>query len=157
MRELKHISIHCTDSDVPAHDNVEVIRQWHTLPKIPKDVVDKIKKGLLPKSTAYQYGNGWKDIGYHWIILKNGDIAEGRPMDVTPAAVGGHNTGMIAIALTGRNKFSEAQFKSLKRLIKKLMFEHNIGKSYIKGHNEYAGHETRGCPNFNVDKVLWDE
>ena len=130
MRDIWHISVHFSDSPHKHHDNVESIRQWHL-------------------------ERGWSDIGYHYIITKNGDIETGRPIQRVPAAVKGHNRGNIAICLTGRDYFSPSQFRSLRRLVENLMFAWEITKENVKGHNEYSGHETRGCPNFDVKQVLW--
>ena len=130
MRDIWHISVHFSDSPHKHHDNVETLRRWHL-------------------------ERGWSDIGYHYIITKNGDIHNGRPVDRVPAAVKNHNTGNIAICLTGRDQFSPSQFRSLRRLVENLMFVWEITKENVKGHNEYTGHETRGCPNFDVKQVLW--
>ena len=131
MRDIWHINIHCSDSDYDYHDNVESIYQWH--------VVEK----------------GWSDIGYNFIILQNGDIKECRPLTRMPASVKGHNKGGIGIMLTGRYNFSTAQFKSLRKLVQRLQSEFNISNDLVKGHNQYKGHFNRGCPNFDVQQVLY--
>jgi N-acetylmuramoyl-L-alanine amidase len=131
MRKITHISIHCSASDRPNHDNVETIRKWH---------VDE---------------RGWSDIGYHYIITKNGDIHECRPIEKTPAAVLNHNNEMAAICLTGDKVFSDSQFRGLRSQVQALQFDHSIPNENVKGHNEYSGHETRGCPNFDVKDKLW--
>ena len=43
----------------------------------------------------------WSDIGYHFLIGRDGTVVVGRPITKTPASVRGHNTGTIAIALFG--------------------------------------------------------
>lgn len=130
MRDIWHISIHCSASDVASHDNVETIRKWHVEER------------------------GWSDIGYHFIITKNGDIHECRPITRTPAAVKNNNSGNIAICLTGKDEFTESQFKSLRQLVRNLQFDYQITDDNVKGHNEYLEHKSRKCPNFNVQKVL---
>jgi N-acetylmuramoyl-L-alanine amidase len=130
MRTITHHSVHCSASDHAHHDNVETIRKWHVEEKNPP----------------------WKDIGYHFIITKNGDIHECRPIDQTPAAVLNHNKDMVATCLTGNKIFSDAQFRSLRRLDKRLKKEYNF--TVTKGHNEYSGHESRKCPNFDIHTVL---
>ena len=130
MRKIWHINVHCSASDHKHHDNVESIRKWHVEER------------------------GWSDIGYHFIITKNGDIHECRPISRTPASVKNHNEGGIAICLTGNKNFSKSQFCSLQRLIPNLQVEHRILDENIKGHNEYSGHSVRGCPNFNLKEVL---
>lgn len=133
------ISIHCSLNKTPSNDNPEFIHRIHVIE------------------------NGWNEIGYHYYINKKGDIISKnenklmRDINLNPAAVLNHNDDMIAICLGGidENDFTEAQFKSLKRLVLNLMWEWKINKEDVKGHNEYPGHETRGCPNFNVKEKLW--
>lgn len=130
MRDIWHISAHCSLSDHKHHDNIETLDKWHR-------------------------EKGWSEIGYHFVIVSNGDVHIGRSIEKTPAAVLNHNRGMIAICLTGHHHFTQAQFKSLRRLIHSLMLKYNIFKENVKGHNEYPGHTTRGCPIFDLKKVLW--
>lgn len=130
MRNIWHINVHCSASDFDHHDNVQSIYQWHVIE------------------------NGWSDIGYHYIITKNGDVHICRPIHRTPASIKNHNSGGIGIMLTGNYVFSEAQFRSLRALIRNLQFEYNISDDNVKGHNEYEGHFNRKCPNFDLKKVL---
>ena len=81
MRELKKIIVHCTDSDNEKHDNIETIRKWH---------VEE---------------NGWKDIGYHYVITKDGSVHQGRELSEVGAHCTGHNMFSIGIALTGKSNF----------------------------------------------------
>ena len=49
-------------------------------------------------------GNGWCDVGYHFLVTQNGQIWEGRPLDFQGAHVGSNNSGNagISIALHSR-------------------------------------------------------
>lgn len=131
MRKIDKISIHCSDTNNPNHDNLKTIKIWHTSP---------------PPN-----GKGWDDIGYHFFIRSNGTIEIGRPLDVTPAAVEGYNLGMIAICLHGKDKldFNQKQFDQLENLIKMLMGIFNIRLDNIQGHNYW--NPKKDCPVFNVD------
>ena len=139
MRHIDKISVHCMASSHKHHDNVETLYQWHVIE------------------------NGWRMIGYQVFIASNGDIYDEsnhelmRKYSMTPAAVRNHNTGMIAICLWGGKEedFTEAQFKSLRRIVEKLRYMYNVNRDAVRGHNEYEGHETRGCPLFNVQDVLY--
>lgn len=126
-REINCISIHCSDSDLPEHDDPNVIRDWH------------IRRGFR--------GNG-----YNYCITKDGKIHETRPIHIMPAAVLGHNQNMIAICLTGKNKFSDEQFSSLISLVNDLVQIFHIDKSKIQGHNYWDKNKT--CPNFNINLIL---
>jgi len=123
MRPIKLIVVHCSASDVAAHDNIQTIRQWHK-------------------------ENGWDDVGYHFVITKNGEISVGRPESVVGAHVKGHNTGSIGICLTGDKVFSKAQFDRLGKLLDDLMVRYNLDKSDVVAHHDLQPGKT--CPNFDV-------
>lgn len=122
MRVLDTIIVHCADTPETMDIGVNEIRQWH--------VTD----------------NGWTDIGYHYVIRRNGTVEEGRPLKVAGAHCYGHNSTSIGICLVGRDKFNPEQFKALYKLVTGLKKEFKI--SVVKGHNEYDEHKT--CPNFNI-------
>lgn len=99
--------------------------------------------------------NGWSDIGYHWIIDRDGTVAPGRPEGTPGAHTQGHNTGSIGICLLGghgssakddfHQNFTVAQEDALVQLIESIKTRAKITK--ISGHNEYA---NKACPGFNV-------
>ena len=70
-RAITKVFLHCSASNRPNHDDVEVIRTWHKL-------------------------RGWSDVGYHYFIRTDGKIQIGRDIEQKPAAQAGHNTGTIA-------------------------------------------------------------
>ena len=126
-RRVDRVFLHCSASDVPAHDTVETIREWHL-------------------------GRGFNDIGYHFFIHKNGDMSQGRDIEKTPAAQRGHNLRTIAICLHGlrEEKFTELQYEALKVLCL------DIDKAYLKqvsfhGHCEVS---SKACPVFDYKKIL---
>ena len=126
-RRVERVFLHCSASDVPAHDNVATIRRWH------KD-------------------RGFSDIGYHFFIHKNGKISKGRDIEKSPAAQKGNNKNTIAICLHGllKEKFTKAQYKAVGKLCKE------INDSYFKnisfhGHKEVS---AKACPVFDYKKVL---
>lgn len=102
--------------------------------------------------------NAWKDIGYHYVIRRNGAVEDGRPLEKVGAHCNGHNTGTIGICLiggiseTGRpeNNFTPAQFDSAQLLIDVLVTRYpTIVK--LSGHNRYA---NKACPSFDVHEKL---
>lgn len=103
--------------------------------------------------------NGWKDIGYHWIIDRDGAVARGRVENVVGSHVAGHNTGSIGICLIGGHgsnendpfdkNFTPEQNMALRDLIEEIKARTPI--KYIKGHNEVA---AKACPGFNVGRWL---
>jgi N-acetylmuramoyl-L-alanine amidase len=102
---------------------------------------------------------GWKDIGYHWIIDRDGSLAPGRPENQVGSHVKGHNTGSIGICLIGGHgsnaddpfslNFTPEQDAALRKLIAEIKKRTPI--SAIRGHNEVA---AKACPGFTVKKWL---
>jgi len=86
--------------------------------------------------------NGWKDVGYHYIIRADGTIEKGRDINKVGAHAKGRNN-YIGIALTGYDEFTDAQYKSLAKLFNKLDLQ------YLEPHHE-------DCPgsNFNWNKLM---
>jgi len=92
----------------------------------------------------YHKDRGWDCIGYHYVIRKNGDICEGRPLTKQGAHAKGRNH-YVGIALTGYDEFTQAQITSLKKLIKQLKITH------IEPH-----HEQCPGPGLNLKEVFYD-
>lgn len=98
---------------------------------------------------------GWFDIGYHFVIDRNGTIAHGRDVSRVGAHTQGHNAGTIGIALFGgfgsaatdrfRDHFTPEQDRALRGLIDKLRAQY--GPLALSGHNQWA---AKACPGFNV-------
>ncbi|QZT36574.1 N-acetylmuramoyl-L-alanine amidase [Halosquirtibacter xylanolyticus] len=127
MRKITRIIIHCSDSDNLEHDNIQTVRRWHM-------------------------ERGWKDIGYHYFICLNGDIKWGRAVETIGAHCRGYNADSIGICLSGKYRFSDAQYASLCLLLRKLMKKFSIKKNRIYPHNHYNKKKT--CPNFNLKEIL---
>lgn len=133
MREINLIVIHCADTYRTMDIGAEEIRKWH---------VDD---------------NGWSDIGYHYVIRRNGDVEKGRELDVVGSHVKGYNANSIGICLVGgkpmkdeepigTHLFEDKQLESLKLLVKTLQM--NYPNTEIKGHCDLDSKKT--CPNFDV-------
>lgn len=97
--------------------------------------------------------NGWTDIGYHYVIRRNGDVEKGRPVMQIGSHCKGHNNFTIGICLVGglnddgkpEDNFTLLQWTSLFALVAKLEEQYPIEK--ISGHNQYS---DKACPCFNV-------
>ena len=138
MRHIDEIVIHATATnlnwyaDKDAEDVVKEIRRWHTTER------------------------GWSDIGYHFVVHRNGQIAPGRPITRSGAHTRGHNKTTIGIALVGgrggcaddvfMDNYTLEQARELQALIESLQQEFPT-ISTISGHNDYA---TKACPCFDV-------
>jgi hypothetical protein len=114
-------------------DRVKEIRRWHLEKK-------------------------WSDIGYHWIIDRDGSVTEGRKEHVVGAHVANHNTGSIGICLIGgfgssendpfEKNYTSQQDLALRTLISEIKSRASIKR--VRGHNEVA---PKACPGFNV--ISW--
>lgn len=102
---------------------------------------------------------GWRNIGYHWVISRDGKVMAGRPETEIGAHVVDHNRGTIGICLIGghgsteRDQFAQhfttAQDVTLRQLLQGIGMRAQIRR--ISGHNEYA---AKACPGFTVSKWL---
>ncbi|MDO9525056.1 MAG: N-acetylmuramoyl-L-alanine amidase [Gemmobacter sp.] len=107
----------------------------------------------------WHLANGWSDIGYHWLVDRNGTISAGRAETVIGAGIAGHNAGVIHICLIGGHgssetdrfsqHFTSAQGISLRQLMQGIGMRTRITR--ISGHNEYA---AKACPGFTVSHWL---
>lgn len=133
MRAINKIIIHCSATPEGQDFTVQQIRQWHTTPK--------------PK------GNGWSDIGYHFVIYRDGSVHKGRPLEQIGAHTLGYNANSIGICYIGgcatdgspKDTRTEAQKLALVKLVAEL--KARFPKATVHGHNEYA---AKACPSFNV-------
>jgi N-acetyl-anhydromuramyl-L-alanine amidase AmpD len=101
---------------------------------------------------------GWDGIGYHYVITKTymGRIWFGRSIAKMGAHTLGKNRGSIGICVTGRSKFTKAQYNSLISLLNHLMDLFDLTIDDIHPHNEFNKNKT--CPNFNLEPIkeaLW--
>lgn len=141
VRHIDSIGIHCSATRAnwmkghPTKDKVAEIRRWHTEER------------------------GWSDIGYTYVIDRDGTVAAGRPISRTPAHAKGHNKGSIGICLLGGHggvagdsfleNFTPEQDKALRRLLDDLKGEYQI--TSVWGHNEVS---SKACPCFQVEHWL---
>lgn len=119
---------------------------------------------------AMHKAKGWRDIGYHYVIRRDGTVEKGRADNVMGAHVTGHNDGSLGICMVGGVRpdlkaeinFTPAQFAALRALLTKL--QGKFPGSRICGHRDLspdrngdgvitAGEWVKECPTFNVD--LW--
>lgn len=141
MRQIDEIIVHCTATrpdwwqGKTTAEKVAEVKLWHTRDR------------------------NWKNIGYHYLIDRDGTVAKGRPVEQVGAHCRGHNAGTIGVALFGghgsseRDKFSDhftvEQNRALRELLADLSDTYGIKK--ITGHNQYA---AKACPGFDVPRWL---
>lgn len=130
-RTIRRIIVHCTATPEGRVVSVADIRRWHV------------------------QGNGWRDIGYHYVIDLDGDVHAGRPEVEVGAHAAGHNADSIGICYVGgleagsgrpKDTRTPAQKAALWRLVNDLQARHG-GRLSVHGHNEFA---AKACPCFDV-------
>jgi len=131
MRKIDKIILHCAATKEGHDIKTETIKSWHVK------------------------GNGWSDIGYHYVIELDGTVKKGRPMHRSGAHTKGHNTGSIGVCYVGgidiskkpKDTRTEAQRTAMDELINELLAEYP--NATIHGHNEFS---AKACPSFDVSK-----
>ena len=142
MRPINEIIVHCAvtppswGGNMTPEQQRDEIRRWHVEER------------------------GWSDIGYHYVITRNGVVVQGRPLDKIGAHVKGHNKGTIGVCLVGgkggtahdkfRENFTKEQDFALRKLIDELK-DRFVSLNKVSGHNEYA---AKACPCFNVQEWI---
>jgi N-acetylmuramoyl-L-alanine amidase len=132
---MNKIIIHCSDTLADMDTTAADIDRWHR-------------------------DRGWSQIGYHYVIKRDGTTEQGRPESVPGAHVAGHNTGSIGVCLIGGKargrenpcNFTRYQWRTLESLVMQLAIEYP--QAEILGHTDLdAG---KSCPTFNV-KAWWGD
>jgi len=134
MRTINRVFVHCSATSPSKNIGVGEIRKMHT-------------------------GRGWSDIGYHFVIKRDGSIESGRPVERPGAHVKGHNTDSIGICMVGGVKesgepdanYSIGQYLSLIQLLNRLKIEHDLTDADIYGHRDES---SKACPCFDVHALL---
>lgn len=131
-RSISTIILHCSATPEGKDYSVSTIKQWHLQ-------------------------RGFGDIGYHYVIYRDGTIVTGRNIDKIGAHCTGHNTGSIGICYVGgldkdgktpKDTRTDSQKKSLIKLVLELMDTYCIPKSNIFCHYQFA---NKACPSFKIE------
>jgi N-acetyl-anhydromuramyl-L-alanine amidase AmpD len=133
MRAIELIVIHCSATGPEMDIGAEEIRRWHKR-------------------------RGWSDIGYHWVIRRNGDVETGRAEHRQGAHAKDYNRNSIGVCLIGGvddNQYPEAnytpaQWHALDAVIEDLLDRYP--DALICGHRDLGA--PKACPCFDVDQWL---
>ena len=134
MRNINQIIVHCSATPPSMSVGAEDIRRWH-----------------LEK--------GWSDIGYGYVIKRNGEIEKGRDIARAGAHAKGYNRNSIGICLVGGvdengkpdDNYRIIQYQSLKTLIHILEITFPIES--VLGHRDLPN-VNKPCPCFDVQSWL---
>jgi N-acetyl-anhydromuramyl-L-alanine amidase AmpD len=130
----EYLVVHCSATKPSMDIGLREIKRWH---------VDD---------------NGWRDVGYHYIIRRNGEVELGRSNRDTGAHAAGYNHKSISLCMVGgmaednsaENNFTAQQWTALLDLVKQIKVDYP--EANVIGHNEISKKE---CPSFDVQK--WKE
>ena len=137
-RRIDEIIVHCTATPEGRDMTVEQIRQDH------------IKN------------NHWSDIGYQYVVYRDGTVHTGRDVDISGAHAEGHNSHSIGVVYVGgvenkpgvayknlkaKDTRTEAQKASLLALLMDL--RKLYPKARIIGHRDVDTH-GKDCPSFKA-------
>lgn len=136
MRQINTIVVHCSATRASQDIGAADIDRWH------------------------REGNGWSQIGYHYVVRRDGTVEPGRDIEKSGAHVRGHNSNSIGVCLVGgvaeddvsvaEDNFTGKQWEALTGLLRNLLASYP--KAVIVGHNELdSGKE---CPSFDVQVAL---
>jgi len=125
------IAVHCSATKPSAHVDENTIRMWHL-------------------------ARGWQDIGYNIVILRDGVVQIGRPIDYQGAHVEGFNSKALGICLVGGlNEITgepEDNYtgKQKAALLTALRFcKLYAPNARIQGHRDFPN-VAKACPCFDV-------
>ena len=130
-RTIKELIVHCSATPEGKDYSVDTIRQWHLQ-------------------------RGFSDIGYHYIIYRDGSIHIGRDESIIGAHCTGHNTNSIGVCYIGgcasdgktpKDTRTTEQKQSLVKLLKELKTKYP--QASIHGHRDFS---SKACPSFDATK-----
>lgn len=130
-RRINEIIVHCTATPEGRDYTVADIRQIHK-------------------------AQGWVDIGYHYLIYRDGSIHEGRNVDMVGAHCQGHNAQSIGVCYVGgvardgktpKDTRTAAQKDALIHLLMQLVCLYP--DATIRGHRDFA---AKACPSFDATR-----
>lgn len=129
MRRINEIIVHCSATAEGKDFTVEDIRRWHL-------------------------ARGFNDIGYHYVVYRDGSVHRGRPVEKMGAHCVGHNANSVGVCYIGgcaadgrtpKDTRTQAQKDALVKLLMKLVCKYPQAKIY--GHRDFA---NKACPSFNA-------
>lgn len=130
MRKIDRIVLHCADTYARMDIGVKEIRQWHL-------------------------ERGFNDIGYHYVIRRDGTVEKGRSLEIIGAHAQGYNSNSIGICYAGGKdddgKPEDNRTLEQKATLHELVVElkQRFPKAVVVGHGELPG-VNKTCPCFSV-------
>lgn len=130
-RNIKELIVHCSATAEGKDFTTADIKKWHL-------------------------ARGFSDIGYHYVIYRDGSIHTGRAESISGAHCTGHNTISIGICYIGgcasdgktpKDTRTLAQKTALLKLLRELKAKYP--NAVIHSHKDFA---VKACPSFDATK-----
>ncbi len=134
-RRINEIIVHCSATREGCDYTVADITKWHKQ-------------------------RGFNDIGYHYVIYRDGSIHNGRDVNLVGAHCTNHNAHSIGVCYIGgcktdgtspKDTRTDAQKAALLSLLKDLRKKYPYAK--IHGHRDFA---NKACPSFDATNEYKD-
>ena len=148
MRKIELIVVHCSATREGTDVTIDDIRQWHRK-------------------------RGFRDVGYHFVVYRDGTVVEGRPLEQVGAHVKGYNRHSVGICYIGglsaigeiKDTRTDAQKVALRELLKDL--KRRYPKARVCGHRDLSPDRNgdgiisdyewlKGCPSFDAEEEYAD-
>lgn len=132
-RSISKIILHCTATPEGRDFTVDQIRQCHL-------------------------ARGFSDIGYHYVIYRDGSIHQGRPENVVGAHCTGQNTCSIGVCYVGgevadgSHKPKDTRTPAQRRVLRELVasLQQKYPGATVHCHYEFA---NKACPSFKLSEL----
>lgn len=130
-RAIREIIVHCSATPEGKDYTIDDIKKWHKQ-------------------------RGFSDIGYHYVVYRDGSVHVGRDVDLIGAHCTGHNTGSIGVCYIGgcdkdgktpKDTRTGKQIDALFDLLVQLRSIYPNARIY--GHRDFA---NKACPSFDATK-----
>ncbi|TVR16789.1 MAG: LysM peptidoglycan-binding domain-containing protein [Planctomycetota bacterium] len=99
-------------------------------------------KEVVHNICRYHRQLGWADIGYHYLVGRDGMVYEGRRVDRQGAHSGGtnnrHNLGVSLIGNFERELPNQRQLAATQRLLDAQLRRYHLSRAVVRGHREWA-------------------
>lgn len=133
MRIVDSVVVHCLATKPSMDVGVEEVRDWHVNER------------------------GWDDVGYHYIIRRDGTLESGRQLEVGGAHARGYNSRSIGVAYAGglsedgepENNITENQIVTLSSLLELFVASGLTSWDRIYDHSELDPNKPH-CPGLAV-------
>ena len=153
-------------------DGIVGPKTWEALNKAEVNVqfIRKIDKVILhcaatPEGKDYTVADidrwhkarGFKKIGYHYVIYRDGSVHQGRPESEIGAHTANYNAHSIGICYIGgmdargvkaKDTRTPQQKEALVKLVKEILKKYNLTLNNVYGHYQFA---NKACPSFKIE------